>query len=380
MGLARVLLLGILFSFGCTSQITNNAHTPGENPSPGSFLECPLNTLNDKELASRLDDSRFILFGEGHTNHCDHGMQGKIISLLAKEGMRVGIGLEMVTSGFQPALDRFNNGEIKASQIKKKLNWEKNWGYDYRFYARIFELAQRYNMPVYGLNLPNSIVRKITRKGIKGLSASEKEHLPARIIDPPREQKSILEGYFAGHSEMLQGKGVNKERFFLAQAVWESKMAEEALQAQNRSGLPMLVFSGSGHVETGLGIGYRLKKICPEAKISRILPKRSAECKKGDNRLYYYCPSRPPAPLGMHMAQNEEGIIVRKVVPDSQAEKKGVQSGAIIVSAQGKKITRLKQLHTAAIEAKGRNEELCLDMLEKKTKREVCFDIGGKEK
>ncbi|MFP4658376.1 MAG: ChaN family lipoprotein, partial [Desulfonatronovibrionaceae bacterium] len=183
MGLARLLILFSALVAGCASQQPAEAPWPEAEPLAGSFISCPQEErLKKEKLPRKLKGSGYILFGEGHTNKCDHQVQAKLVRIMAESGKRFCIGLEMVTANMQPVLDRFNSGDLDLADLQGRLDWANNWGYDYGFYSRIFELAREHDLPVFGLNLPSEVVRTVSRQGLTGLDKEQKKHLPQKII------------------------------------------------------------------------------------------------------------------------------------------------------------------------------------------------------
>lgn len=380
MGLIRIILVCILACAGCMPQQAGDTSRTGEKaPPPGSFFTCPgEKQLKPGGLLSELKKNRFILIGEGHRNKCDHEVQAGTVKLLAASGERFSIGLEMVNTEMQPVLDRFNSGKLAFKNLKSELEWEENWGYDFGYFSRIFRLARKYDLPVYALNLPNDVVHTISRKGLTGLSDAQKRHLPGRIIPAPEEQKKALAPFFSGHSKMLDKRGFSRERFFLSQAVWESKMAWEASRRQEETRMPMLILAGSGHIETGWGIGYRLARMCPEAKIIRLLPKRKLSCQDSVRGIRFYCPSQQRSHLGMVLEKTAQGVRVKKVVPGSKAEEKGIKKDDLILSAGGVDVSRLMDLHAAAVRAGEKGRDLCLEIDRHGVEHKACFKLGGR--
>lgn len=381
MGLIRIILVCLLACAGCVPQQAGDATRPGEKTPPrGSFFTCPEEKLLEPEnLLRELKKNRFVLIGEGHRNKCDHDVQAETVRLLAESGERFSIGLEMVNSEMQPVLDRFNSNGIALKNLASELQWEENWGYDFGYYSRIFRLARGYDLPVYALNLPKDVVRTISRKGLTGLSDAQKRHLPGRIIPAPEEQKKALAPFFSGHSKMLDKQGFSRERFFLSQAVWESKMAWEAARRQEETRMPMLILVGSGHIETGWGIGYRLARMCPEAKIIRLLPKRELSGQDSVRGIRFYCPSQQRSHLGMVLEKTAGGIRVEKVVPGSTAAEKGIKKGDLILSAGGEDVSRLMDLHAAAVHAGEKGRELCLEIDRHGAEQKACFKLGDRK-
>jgi uncharacterized iron-regulated protein len=375
--------------------------SPWVSPPPGSFLSATAQPLSDADVVKMAKSADFILMGESHTNLCDHALQARFIEALAEGGTRFSIGLEMLPVTAQPVLDRFNARRISAADIGHEVGWEKLWGYPYAQYRPIFELAEKFDLPVAGLNIPRQVLTTFRDKGNEALSQSDRNALPRRIIPASPAQKAALEEQVGIHQSMREasaagtmpkaaapkaapgdmgsasGKvpsmGDMAEKFFLVQAMWDSMMAEQALKWRDRLGIPMFILAGGGHVEHGWGIEYRLRTLDPDAACLAIMPVRDAEDFKDQtdvtqrplpgNSIYFYCASQHKSRLGMNIVFETDRMIVDSVDPESRAEKAGLLAGDILLKAEDKPLTEATDLHFAAMAASRQKKPLQLTIL-----------------
>ncbi len=356
------------------------ATSPWTPPPAGSFLSDTGLPVSDAEAVARAQAADFILMGESHTNLCDHAVQARLIEALARSGRRFAIGLEMLPVTAQPVLDRFNAGSLMAEKLGDEVGWEKLWGYPYAQYKPVFELAERYGLPVAALNVPRQTLTTFRDKGEAGLSHADRETLPRRIVPASPAQKAALAEQVGMHQTMREAgapkEGSGKapdmaemaEKFFLVQALWDSMMAEQALAWRARLDMPMLILAGAGHVEHGWGIEYRLRTLSPEARCLSVMPVRDEEdlLEQADTdqrplpgeAVFFYCASQHRSRLGMNIVFETAGMRVDAVEPGSRADKAGLQAGDVLLRAGGRDLTEATDLHFAAMAASRQKKPL----------------------
>lgn len=64
------------------------------------------------------------------------------------------IGLEMVPSRFQPALDEFQRGRLSLEDFHRLIQYREEWGFPWQNYAPLFEWARKNGIHLLALNLP----------------------------------------------------------------------------------------------------------------------------------------------------------------------------------------------------------------------------------
>lgn len=364
----------------------------------------------EADILGLVRDADYILVGEHHDNPADHKAQAGLMALLAqKGGQRPLIGLEMLPRRYYDfQLAAFNDGRISLVDLPEALNWKNTWGYDFALYRPIFETAREYGLKLYGLNLPDAVRRSVGRNGVAGLSEAEKSELPGRIILPQPEQKEKLLAVFRMHSAMSAKKtaapapgapgekeqpalsaalrkapdkrekpgrpagGPAEEelgpaarsmfdRFILIQSLWDSTMAERAVEIRKparppgenpaASGPPMVILAGAGHVEYGYGIASRLRLFDPGARIVLVMPFSGENPDPEMADLYYYSKPRAHSPYGFTFTQSRGGLRIVNVAPGSRAETAGMRAGDTISRANDAPVLFPADLHKAAVKA-----------------------------
>jgi len=305
-------------------------------------------------ISNQLRTKDYIIVGERHPNTCDHQMELKVLKALLHLQLRPVIGLEMVPKTAQQTLDQYLHGKISLTQLPSKLNWAKNWGYDFNYYAPIFKLARKYHLKIIGLNLPYQVVKKWSQE--KTLTAQEKKLLPTKIILPASAQQEYLKQQWTRLKQIMPFLSVSLNRFLRGQSLWESAMAEQSVNAYRHYGHPVLIYIGSGHVQTPFGLIQRIKMLHPQAQIFTFLP--GEQVHHNATTYVYVCPTQPKTHLGLELKPCSQGILVLKVNPRSKAAQAGFKSGDIILKVNERKAKNLLDLHTQAIKSLQTNQDL----------------------
>ncbi|BFR47298.1 ChaN family lipoprotein [Nitratidesulfovibrio sp. HK-II] len=287
-----------------------------------------IRTLDPADAARQALRHDYILLGESHTSACDHRAQAAFIAAMLAQGARPAIGFEMVPRDGQPALDEFSRGATPLAKLPDTLDWGKTWGYDFELYKPVFAVADWARLPVHGLNVPQRVVRQVSRGGLESVAEADRAWLPPSIIAPAPEQRATLTAIFREHAAMRAGRvgqgavqgqqpaapttatGVSPaaptvpaatpspapsappsvpmgstdealERFLLVQSLWDSGMAHQAVRVRVAHGGPVVILAGGGHVEFGWGIARRIRLLDPDARVLLVMPWRIAPDAEG---------------------------------------------------------------------------------------------------
>jgi uncharacterized iron-regulated protein len=216
-----------------------------------------------------------------------HDIQLRIIQAIYEQDRNLSIGLEMFPVSFQEALNKWSMGILSRDEFIQESRWYVNWNFNFGFYEKIFNLAKNNKIPLYALNAPRAIIRKIRMKGWDKLSEDEKRIVPNPDVSH-EEHRALIRAIFEATPLPHQMKGAGLDMVFAglyrAQSAWDEVMAYNALQSHERAGRKMVVLVGSGHLIYNLGINRRAYEksrlpfktvICveiPEKKCPLFLP------------------------------------------------------------------------------------------------------------
>jgi len=242
-------------------------------------------------LVDRLSSYDLIYLSEKHDNPMHHAAQHRIIQQLINQGRNPVIGFEFFAMDDTPLLlslmdskqaghSRETEGELEK-KMRGKLGWQDQtdtmWGY----YWDLLGLARDNGLWAAGLDLGTSLKRRITRKGIQGLTPLEKPQLfSTRLANPVYEayMKEVFKQVHCGmgHDRMLS-------RLYDTWLARNDKMALSITQLHRAAGEsspargPLVIIMGNGHTEYGLGVMDRVKAITPgisqvNLSLSEVLP------------------------------------------------------------------------------------------------------------
>ncbi|WP_052813190.1 ChaN family lipoprotein [Desulfonatronum thioautotrophicum] len=361
-----ILLALVLISTGCARLFPPPLPDPIMPPQPGTLFQADGRILDAAEFAKRSAGQDFILVGESHANACDHHFQAWVVDTLADTGLPILLGLEMVPWSAQSTLDAFHHGDVALDELQYELGWETYWGFDFSLYRPIFEVAEQWNIPVFGLNVPRDLLKRIRADGLQSIPEDERGALPIAIILPPDQQMETIEEEFHRHVDRMPDftleAGFDVDRFVMIQSLWDTQMAHVALQHMNRKQQPMVILAGSGHVEYGHGVASRLRQLGHEPSILSVMPWRGGPAPNpAAADLFFYCPE--PRRLGLVITWADDQVQVTAVVPGSRAEAAGLLPGDLLVAADGVPITSLEILHQKGMQATKEQRPLRLDVL-----------------
>jgi uncharacterized iron-regulated protein len=199
--------------------------------------------ISFNEMVDDLKKVSIVYVGEIHDIPAHHLNQLEIISAVHEADRPMAIGLEMFRAENQKALDLWVKGKMPLDQFLPV--YYSNWTMPWPLYRDIFLYAREHELATLGLNIPDSISKKISEKGFGSLTAEEKKQLPPGIscnVDPTYME--FIRRAYAGHSHRDK-RFVN---FCEAQMVWDKSMAWHVEHYLRKNpDRTMIVLAGIGH-------------------------------------------------------------------------------------------------------------------------------------
>lgn len=354
-----------------------SSQSPASPLVPGQFLDVEGMSVDALWVGAQASQAAYVLIGEGHPVACDHLAQVRVIELMVEAGAPPVVGLEMVSLDMQPVLDMFNNDIIGVDDLESNLKWSQTWGYPFAIYRPIFELAKKHNLPLFALNAPRDVAKKVGKSGLKSLAVDERLELPAKIIPAPSEQEDYLRQVFDAHpfGKPKDAKAAWKS-FITVQALWDTTMARRAVEARVAMRRPVVIIAGGGHVEHGWGIASRLATFDPQGQRLLVMPWRGGELPdKSEADLFFYCPETKRPRLGISLEVKDATITVVGIEPGSKAEAAGIKAGDLLVKAQGLELHKLSDLHDATMRAFEEEGTLRLEILRQGRTEELFISL-----
>src|SRR5437867_3967509 len=132
-----------------------------------------LSTFDDLVIACYQADLVYV--GDYHALPSSQEFAARLLSEIAERSREVVLCLEMVYTRNQKILDRYMADEIDEAEFLKGIRYDVDWGYDWASFRRLFEVARRHGLSVYGIDCePRSGLRYIRKRDA---------HAAARIAD-----------------------------------------------------------------------------------------------------------------------------------------------------------------------------------------------------
>ena len=238
-----------------------------------SLVSCALRSGTERVEASANPDEQFwqsiekadvVYVGEMHDDPAHHQYELQLVRGLLKRKMKFAIGWEMFDMTQQGVMDLWASHAIPLEAMLARTDFQEHWGIYSPVYKQILQIAGNASVPNLALNAPPELARKIARwRTING----------GREGDDSRPDSLLTkQGYRNFVAMMGDHPGMNEtdqRRFFDAQNVWDQTMASRILEFKDREPrIPLMVFTGRGHVSGGYGIPFYVRQ---KGKLKQII-------------------------------------------------------------------------------------------------------------
>jgi uncharacterized iron-regulated protein len=285
-------MTALLFAVALADPYLLEIGPPGRVTVQHGFTRTPDGTkASAADVAAAAKDVRFVFVGESHDSAAHHQAQADVVQALVDAGREVSVGFEMFTRENQPNLT-WPAGEWDEATWLTQIRWKDQWGMDYALYKPIFEVARKHKLPLVALNVPRTIVRKVSREGYDALTEEEKAWVPT-LDTTNKEHRAVFDSLIGGHPESAAMDGM-----YRGMVAWDMAMAQAALEWYGMSAGPkkvMVVIAGSGHVMYDRGINLRITQRTGErtVTVTSIDSEGPREVSKGIADFVF---SAPPPP------------------------------------------------------------------------------------
>ncbi len=296
---------------------------------PGTRAVRPDHLGSIDTILPDLEHKRIIYIGEQHNRFAHHINQLHIIRYLHQKGYAFGVGMEMFKQPFQAVIDDYLADKIDEVSFLRDTRYFEEWGYDYNLYKPIIAYLKQNQIPLVALNLKASITRQVARSGIDSLNPPDKKRLPASLDFSNRRYSEDLKTVFDLHRN--QEPLDDFHHFLQAQVLWDEAMAARAFAfLQNNPSKKIIILAGNGHLRHRYGIPDRLQRRGQNSDVV-LLQDESFEPGIADYVLLPEPIEGTFSPkLGVAVEQNDSGLAVKRVSPNSPAQEAGLKSDDII--------------------------------------------------
>ena len=344
------LLLLMTACAGPSHKILGDPEAPYAPPHPpqiGDILHLPTGVYVDQQaLFDHAERVQAVYVGETHDNPASHRLQLDILKHLAQTNPgKVALAMEMFTPEQQPVLDRWTAGELEEKAFLKEVGWFQNWRMNFALYRDLLLFCKENHIPVLAINANKELQKKVGRIPFDQLSAEEQAQLPEMDLHDPY-QRAMAKAVFSDHKmseSMLDG-------FLRVQTLWDETMAQNVanyLKSVDKDH-QVVVIAGGNHIRYGYGIPRRVFRRIPASYLLiGSYELRAAEGKepvlmdvvKPNNPMppYHFVTyteyellEKEGVKMGILIDKTDTGILIKGVVPESVAEKSGIQKDDVL--------------------------------------------------
>jgi uncharacterized iron-regulated protein len=226
------------------------------------------------QLVSAAERTDLVMIGEAHDSKAHHALQLSLIQALWAKKLPMAIGLEMIESTSQKALDSWTQGKLSEQEFLAV--YAKNWSLDWSLYRDIFIFARDNRIPMAGLNISKELVIKVSRLGFAALTPEERKDLPqGTTCDLNNPHTAFLKSSFQevfNHVSKTRGIERNFSYFCEAQTLRNSGMAVNIIRYTSKHpGTKIVTLAGIWHAVKN-GVPEQLERNGSKLSTTVILP------------------------------------------------------------------------------------------------------------
>lgn len=225
-------------------------------------------------LMERISTHDVIYLSEKHDHPDHHAMQQRVIKSLVEKGLTPLIGFEFFSMEDTPDILNFLDSakaphseemtKIVETDLRKKLGWDTQPDQMWAYYYDLLALARDKGLEAAGLDLPETLKKRITRKGMDGITPLEKEG----IFSTPQPGQAYKDYMFAIFKAVHCGMG-NQQMQTKLYDTWlarNDRIALSVTRLKHHHNGPIVVIIGGGHTEYGLGVMDRVAILAPRLR------------------------------------------------------------------------------------------------------------------
>jgi hypothetical protein len=146
------------------------------------------------QVKAELCQADVVLIGDYHALPTSQRFASQIVERLAKRGRPVVLGVETVFARDQHILDEWWRGEIDDDELRERIRFDLDWGYDWEPFRELLLTARQHAGGVYGLDcVPRDDLRKIGRRD---------RHAAQKIAEIARRHPNAIVAVLFGESHL----------------------------------------------------------------------------------------------------------------------------------------------------------------------------------
>ncbi|MBV9610293.1 MAG: ChaN family lipoprotein [Acidobacteria bacterium] len=141
--------------------------------------------VSRSEMQLELLESDVVLVGDYHALPGSQRFAAELLESLARSGRPVALGVETVFARHQNILDEWMHGEISDDELRERIRFDADWGYEWAPFLAVLQSARRNGVGAYGLDcMPRDDLRKIAARDRHAADkiAEIRERYPRAIV------------------------------------------------------------------------------------------------------------------------------------------------------------------------------------------------------
>lgn len=231
----------------------------------------------DQRAAFRIPALRadYVMLAGDHWNSADRKARlellEEILQEAASQGLKPAIGLQTLSAELQVPLDRFNKGEASAAEFRQVAVTQEKQGLPPEL-EEVLTLAEKYKVPLYGLNVPRRVADAVSQRGPGGFdldafTPEDRAFLPQTLLPQANAaQKNRLAEIYNAHQPYAPRLHADKEKglenFLFMQNFWDSAIAANCRKIKKDRQItgPLLIWGGPLRLGHGYGVSRGLVK------------------------------------------------------------------------------------------------------------------------
>lgn len=328
---------------GCSGADLARPHTYAYKVSAQTLFDLKSGqSISLDSMGEHLGRNRVIFLGEQHVSPSAHAFQARAIAALVAQGKKPLIALEMFPPSANGTLDAWRKGKLTEAAFLEKTGWYKSWVFPWVLYRDIFLLIKKNNLPLVGINAEKNTRTLVSQGKMADLSSDLEKELKG--LEAPLEPHANYLGDMLGAgAHKVDPKSPMFNRFRRVQRMWDRLMGKRAVDWAEKTGGPVVVLIGSGHLAYGLGANLEARR----HGAFPVLAVASWELEKGKKSEYlplgfadwvWVHPEEKgggPSLAGHRFKAHPKGLEVMKI-PFGKTNQVGLKKGDVITAMDGR--------------------------------------------
>ncbi|MGB5965237.1 MAG: ChaN family lipoprotein [Sulfurimonadaceae bacterium] len=229
--------------------------------------------LDKKSFIDRVEPYEVIFVGDHHHSTNAHKMAVELINGLSRRGYSIAFANEWFSPKDNALLQQYVDGKLD-SNASKALDWKKRVGYDFNLSEPIYDTVMANHGKLYGINMDKQFKKMVSEQNVTAMSEEQRTFYDSLDLNVTAHQQ-LLSPFFSHCHKTRNGESLQQcsERMYRVQVAWDSMMGQESakLATNLKENEKLIVFVGAMHLESGLGVNLRFRRMSNRPSIT-ILP------------------------------------------------------------------------------------------------------------